>query len=85
LSGDLHSADVVVCIFNGSPAPAAHHQVLLEGCCVRSSERIHDVGFGDHVQLGGAAIAIGEHASYYGDNGAIAIEPGALQGQYFGV
>jgi hypothetical protein len=48
--------------------------VLLEDYLLRARERIHDVGFGDLAQLGRATIAIGEHASYYGDNGAIAIE-----------
>lgn len=69
LSGDLHGADVVLCVFNSGLATNARYQMLLEYCRVRSGQRIHDVGFGDHVQLGGAAIAISEHASYYGDNG----------------
>jgi hypothetical protein len=35
--------------------------VFLEYCRVRSGERIHDVGFGDHAQLGPAAITISKH------------------------
>ena len=70
MSRDLHRADVVFCVFDGRPTPAAHQQVFLEHRRVGSAQRIHDVGFGDHTQLGRAAIAINKHASYYGDNGA---------------
>jgi hypothetical protein len=54
--------------------------VFLEHCRVRSGQRTHDIGFGDHAQVGRTAIATSEHALYYGDGGAIAIENGATVG-----
>ena len=68
----------MLCVFDGRTAAAAHQQVFLEHRRVGSGQRIHDVGFGDHVQLGRAAIATGEHALFYGDCGAITIELGVL-------
>ena len=73
MSRDLHRADVVFCVFDGRPTQAAHQQVFLEHRRVGSGQRIHDVGFGDRVELSRAAIAISKHASYYGDNGAKSI------------
>jgi hypothetical protein len=55
--------------------------LFLEHCRVQSGQRIHDVGFGDYVQVGRAAIATRKHALFYGDSDAITIEMGALRGQ----
>ena len=67
---DLHGTDVVLCVFDGRPASAAHQQVFLEHRRVGSAQRVHHVGFGDHVELGWAAIAMDEHALFYGHNEA---------------
>ena len=82
LRRDLHGADVVLCVFDGRPASAAHEPVFLEHCRVGSGQRVHHVGFSDHVELSWAAIAIIEHASYYGDNGAISIKTSQAAGTW---
>jgi len=76
LRRDLHGADVVLCVFDGRPASAAHQQVFLEHRRVGSAQRIHDVGFGDRVELSWAAITISKHALFYGDSGAAANRTG---------
>ena len=81
LSSDLHGADVMLYIFDRCPAATAHQQVFLEHCRVQSCQRTHDIGFSDHVQVRRTAIATSEHALYYGDSGAIAIEIARLRDQ----
>jgi hypothetical protein len=80
LRRDLHGTDVVLGVFDGRPALAAHQQMFLEHRRVGPAQRIHDVGFGDRVELSWAAITMDGHALLYGDDGAVAKGPEARAG-----
>ena len=62
LGCDLHGAHVRLRLLNRRRATPAHDVVVLKRRCLSAAECAKNVGFGDFLWFGGAAIGVAEYA-----------------------